>query len=232
MKDHGLLFSDAMVRAILEDRKDQTRRVVTPQPWVNGEIHSGPAWFWRHGKPGSEIETDYIHTDQVSLRRWIERLAPIKAGDIIHVREAAKLCAVGPGPRDVSVTYRASQEFGSPHSTPFLTTYPEDEPNPYSLLRWTPGIHMPRWATRLKLQVLLVQAEQLQALTEAQAAREGILPIERERGLVRFGYVPGGHAWFSPIEAYRALWDELNAERGYRWLKNPWVYSITFKRLK
>lgn len=203
----GMLFSDGMVRAILNGKKDQTRRVVTPQPWKNGTIQSGPAYFWQHGKPATEFDTDYIHTDERTVKRWVEKFAPYQAGDTLYVRECAMLGSVGPGKREVTVKYRATNGYNDPHNSPLDFDIPEGKPNPFSFTRWTPGIHMPQWASRIRLTVLLVQVERVHEMSFGDAQREGV----------------------GDVREYEILWGQLNAERGYGWKTNPWVYVVTFK---
>lgn len=227
MTEHGIIMSGPMVRAIAEGRKDQTRRIVTPQPWKVGEVNGQASFFWKHGQPGSSIETDYIHTDRDTVGRWIERLSLIEVGDILHVRESAMLASVGPGKRELALKFRADEAMSGQVKD---YQWPEGEPNPYKHTSWTPAIHMPRWATRYKLQVLLVQAERLQDLTEADALREGIFRVEPSPGVFRYAFRNDViDSYFSPVSAYEALWDGLNGERGFTWKSNPWVRVFTFR---
>ena len=84
---------------------------------------------------------------------------------------------------------------------------------------WRPSIHMPRWASRITLEVVSVRVERLQEISETDALAEGINGEELFRAQ---GYAP---------DAFRKLWDSLNAKRGYGWAKNPYVWVIEFKRL-
>src|SRR5690606_27397749 len=81
--------------------------------------------------------------------------------------------------------------------------------------RWRPAIHMPRWACRLLLRVTDVRVERLQSITYADAVAEGWELASKQ----------------PPVEWYRQLWDDINAERGYRWLDNPWVWVVSFERI-
>lgn len=233
MTEHGVIFSGPMVRAIAEGRKDQTRRVVQPQPWKVGENY-----FWHHRAPGalgSEIlEEDYIRADPAAVAKLVERLSPIEVGDVLLVREAAMIASVGPGKRELALKFRADQRSDGKMPDGEVRSYevPEGAANPYTMTHYTPAIHMPAWATRLRLQVLLVQAQRLQALTEADARREGIFETFPTPGVRRFCFRDDViDSYFSPVSAYAALWDGLNAESKFTWARNPWVRVYTFKVL-
>jgi len=77
-------------------------------------------------------------------------------------------------------------------------------------IKWKPSIFMPRAASRISLKITDVKTEQLQEITEADARAEG----------------------FKSIADFKNLWDKLNEKRGYGWEKNPFVYAITFERIK
>lgn len=82
-------------------------------------------------------------------------------------------------------------------------------------MRWKPSIHMPRWASRITLEVTEVRVERLQGITEADSVAEGIKPLQ------------GG-----AVSDFRLLWDHLNASRGYGWDANPWVWVVSFRRVR
>ena len=86
---------------------------------------------------------------------------------------------------------------------------------------WRPSIHMPRWASRLTLEITDVRVERLQEISPGDAQREGIEGYAKLHNL-------GGY-WTT---AFARLWDELNAKRGYSWDANPWIWAISFKRLE
>jgi hypothetical protein len=80
--------------------------------------------------------------------------------------------------------------------------------------RWHPSIHMPRWASRLTLEVTGVRVERVQDISREDAKAEA----------------PPACGEWGPVDCYRELWDSLNAKRGYGWAVNPWVWVISFTR--
>lgn len=83
---------------------------------------------------------------------------------------------------------------------------------------WFPSIHMPRWASRLTLEVTGVRVERVQDITVEQAEAEGVTRS------------PGVSSW-DPCGEFGKLWDSINAKRGFGWDKNPWVFVIELKRI-
>lgn len=104
---------------------------------------------------------------------------------------------------------------------------------------WKPSIFMPRWASRITLEVVNVRVERVQDITEADAIAEGVTC--EERGEKCSGFRPPGNTSIDPEECpscidgyipiYQRLWDSINSKRGFGWETNPWVWVIKFKRL-
>ena len=83
-------------------------------------------------------------------------------------------------------------------------------------VRWKPSLHMPRWASRITLEITDVRVERVQEITEKEAKAEGVLPCDGMTAVY----------WFSEA------WDSLYAKKGLGWNDNPWVWVITFRRVK
>ncbi len=100
--------------------------------------------------------------------------------------------------------------------------------------RWRPSIHMPRWASRLDLELVAdARLEPLWAITEADARAEGVAPFfERFPSFSREQTITTGErAADSPYRAsYAVLWDEINGDRAL-WKSNPWIWRVQFKRI-
>jgi hypothetical protein len=209
-KERPILFSAPMVRALLAGTKTQTRRAVKGERASRG-VESG---WWL--KPYGFLND----------RQFAKAACPYgQPGDRLWVRESARCDYRGETPPEnkgsIGVTYRA----GGSHMQPYVLERRDDYPwfprmshNLDGSMRWAPGIHMPRWASRLLLEVTSVRVERLQAISEADALAEGI----DDGWLVREKLPPPRAA------AYRYLWEDLNGAGS--WAANPWVWVVEFKR--
>lgn len=197
IKEHPILFSGEMVRAILDGRKTQTRRVVKPQP-------KGWSDFWPVGS----------HTEWQDI---VARLpfylgcgyCPYGApGDRLWVRESFQPLRSGDEPGDWETGAGYSIKYAATDQLVEWVDYWNDN---RITDRCMPSIHMPRWASRITLEIVAVGVERLQKITKADAIAEGS----------------------TSVEAFEALWDRMNARRGLGWhTTNPWVWVLTFKRLE
>lgn len=206
MKERPILFSGEMVRAILDGRKTQTRRLIRlPPGYEHGEVY---------GYEGSHNGRHFLACDPGPSRAIP---CPYGApGDRLWVRETWRDGQYAIGREwdfDDRVGYRASF-VGDP------------------ALKWKPSIHMPRWASRLTLEVVSVRVERLQDISEADALAEGI----QDGGCNNCGESshpnPCGCADPEPlyVDAFAWLWNSINGKR-MPWVLNPWVWVVTFKPL-
>ena len=216
MKERPILFSAPMVRAILEGRKTQTRRIIKPtlSGIPSGGYGIGDALMPANGsKP---IYPRYGHP-----------------GELLWVRETWQ------GPlidEELDDEFRQSPDyFKKPAFCAYRATDTLDAINADGEeLGWRPSIHMPRWASRIQLEVTGVRVERLQEISEADALAEGIEPIPytgENGGPNRFSINMGGYWLNSPTAAgaYRMLWETINGD-GSR-AANPWVWVVEFKRV-
>jgi len=205
VKERPILFSAPMVRAILDGSKSQTRRIVKPQP-PSGHEFAG--WvFSSTFKPDEEkatwskVDSKFMLSDPHRVR------CPYgKPGDRLWVRET--FC---PDWSDKTI-YKA--DGGSAIEAGY-----KKEP------RWTPSIHMPRWASRINLEITGIRVERLQDISEKDAIAEGISQTKY-----------GCHIHFYPDmkcvtveEGYRNLWESINGAGS--WEVNPWVWVVEFKKV-
>ena len=202
MTERPILFNATMVRAVLAGTKTQTRRVVKPQfakeaapvempatdpigGWVVGG-HSGIWWCDAAANPDEAMRCPYG-----------------KPGDRLWVREAWARNAnqLSDSHMDTSLVYRADDKGRALDNG-------TEKP-------WTPSIHMPRWASRITLEVTGVRVERLQDISDDDAQSEGVSP--------------SGDNWGAHKSAYERLWESINGPGS--WDLNPWVWVVEFRRL-
>lgn len=114
-----------------------------------------------------------------------------------------------------------------------LVYYKATEEFPF-LYKWKPSIHMPRWASRITLEVTDVRVERVQDISEQDALAEGV-DMETEHGSLCINIEDASYSsnlvYGSAIKTvFRKLWDSINLKRGYGWDINPWVWVVEFKR--
>jgi len=192
MTEKPILFSGEMVRAILEGRKTQTRRVITQQPSAKlYQYMSRNEWYEADGQ-----EPKY-HT----LRKSPYGVT----GDLLWVRETwAQLCEADELTGKCDVAYRADD-------------WPEDERGPdYINGTWRPSIFMPRWASRITLEVERVRVERVQDIGDDSCEAEGVSLANAS--------IPGYLR-----KRFQTLWDSINSKRGFSWSYNPWVWVVYFR---
>lgn len=218
IKERPILFSGPMVQAILDGKKTQTRRVMKPQPCPYG---------------------------QKGDRLWVrEAFAEVHPCQIDEGRYSRPSPAGIPGPPPVSyrTIYRADGDYPHLH---FTDGYPYRErctPNckhDHSMLHpeetfngWSPSIYMPRRCSRITLEITEIRIQRVQDISEEDAEAEGVecFDPENDAPVCR---VPGLTDWDYSFaqEAFRFLWDSINAARGYGWESNPFVWAISFRRI-
>ncbi|WP_158811225.1 hypothetical protein [Beijerinckia sp. L45] len=206
MADRPIIFSAAMIRALLAGRKTQTRRILRYQP----EYTPTRLWHVRDAHGGCFYNTI------AEVEREAVAYIPYAVGDRLYVREAW-------APLD-ALTHN------DPGSTALINRgfYRADESTvDGEISRWRPSIHMPRWASRLTLDVTDVRVQRLQDISEEDAKAEGCKTI-RDHCHVFEGtaYDRSGLCHSSAVTAFGCFWDELHGPDA--WSANPWVAAITF----
>lgn len=211
IKEKGLIFNSEMVRAILDGRKTQTRRIMAPQP---EPCPRGGHWW-----PSNVFKTMLHVEDEMQNGKggWgglVGDACPFgDVGDRIWVREAF---ASGLSTKS-TLAYRAT------HKREDL------EDGFYDTIKWTPSIHMPRWASRILLEITGVRVERLNAISEEDARAEGII----DGGCLNCGEPePCGCANPEPdaTDAFAYLWQSIYGQES--WNANGWVWVISFKRVE
>lgn len=181
-QERPIIFSGAMVRAILDERKTQTRRVVRGHPHTMEPLNIGCPY----GVPGDRL--------------WVrETWGQTEQGDEWGYYR-------GKADARLPVLFRADDPTGGD----------DDE-------YWRPSIHMPRWASRITLEVIGVRVERVQDISEDDARAEGVTPTAP---LGKTGHAVGAEY----AAAFAALWDSINGKRA-PWASNPWVWAVEFQRV-
>lgn len=226
-----ILFSGPMVRALLDGTKTQTRRVIKPQPPETvtsaGRYGSSQAvgywkneWSWLSGDP-SDIDTVSFEDDFKT---------PFHEGDLLWVRESWFWTTANKWtdlPHTMAPTGGA--HFGKRTIYDDQAVFYQASFDRSGKPSLKPSIHMPRWASRITLEVTEVRVEQVQAISEADSAQEGVFDASMD-GSERWDCgVEGCYSdHIKPSDAFRCLWNSLNSKRGLGWNANPWVAAYTF----
>jgi len=213
VKARPILFSAPMIRAILDGSKSQTRRLVKPQPPEaygalevelfhptvvdrNGDEHPGCPVFGAYTQDGEwGVKCPYGEPgDQLWVR---ETFAPVPA--------TAYRCSTG-----VAQTVNPSDPY---EAAIYRATFDLSAGG----ISWKPSIFMPRWASRITLEITDVRVERLQAISEVDAVAEGCNEVPLRDAVAR----------------YRWVWDSIHGEEveGKSWSANPFVWVVAFRRV-
>lgn len=226
IKERPILFSGPMVRATLDDRKTKTRRVVKLPNDVecrNVRYYAPPSG---RSQPGwAEPGVNYQAYDKSDPHHMIgNRIDPCpygQPGDRLWVRE----------------TWRPSGdlELSECISAKDIMFYATEDEASKAIFKYRPSIHMPRWASRITLEIKDVDVERLQDISEEDARAEGIFKCGMESGKSLYAYdgLTAGELrddFTSPINVFRHLWESINGPGS--WDANPWVWAIEFERVK
>ena len=222
MKERPILFSGPMIRAILAGTKTQTRLIVKIPAWVD-RIDDEPHCSLE-ARGNSFALTEWNGDDA----KTHEFPCPYgQPGDRLWVREAwAPTNSEHPR---VRISYQADMtSYGLNGGRADELLFPEpiyDGSKVGVPKRWKPSIHMPRWASRITLEIVSVRVERLQSISEADAKAEGV---------VTCGVCYGKKILPSTAtarERFTALWNSLNAARGHGWEQNEFVWVVEFRRI-
>lgn len=210
VKERPILFSAPMIKPILADTKTQTRRIINPQPTLNGNGMIGheklAGLFAEHvfgycmarmvpspyGAPGDRLWVREAWRTAESL----DDVRPINLAETVPIRYEA----------DSEVRGRLREKAG----------------------RQRPGIHMPRRASRVTLEVTSIRVERLHAITDEDAKAEGVEPLPFERKVYPSSQAATVTEW-SHRAALQLLWESINGAES--WRSNPWVWVVGFKRV-
>lgn len=215
-RERPILFSGSMVRALLAGTKTQTRRVVKLRgyPGADVVVHDGKVWKPSRVDYAGFVECPYGRPGD---RLWVRETWRHIEGGAIYDSAGGMMDAF-----EDETIYRADRP-----------TYPGP---------WKPSIFMPRWASRITLEIESVRVERLQDISGEDAMAEGLKAITKDGRLTKYGIpdsdgLPGtdntGWPWnewrISPVDAYCVLWEIINGHGS--WAANPWVWVVGFRRV-
>jgi len=226
MKERPILFNSEMVRAILEGRKTQTRRMVNPQPPKDHKWHG---WVIESSCRKDEGKATWSKCSGPLLKNAHRVRCPFgQVGDRLWVRETTKIDRTND-----SVylgTYIADGE------KVLYQNHHDPEYNGSCAHWWysrdiCPSIHMPRWASRITLEITSVRIDRFQDISEKDAKAEGVNKYNCEP--ISGMYVDYAAKYPVPADnakdSFRTLWQSINGPEN--WDANPWVWVIEFERI-
>jgi hypothetical protein len=203
MKERPTIMSGESVRAILDGRKTVTRRVIKPQ------ASPPPARFVYFGSGNLWIAES--NSGKVGIFNPNHVKCPYgKIGDRLWVRETW------------AEAHYWTNDIDS--ETPIYRAF--DDKTAIKKVVWKSPVTMPRWASRLTLEITDIRVERLQGITEEQAIAEGMY------GDFMMAVGSFGNKHESVITQYHIVWNSLNAKHCYPWASNPWVWVLEFKVVK
>ncbi|MCW9252089.1 hypothetical protein N5I36_08965 [Klebsiella aerogenes] len=223
MTERGMIFNGEMVRAILDGRKTQTRRIMKIQP-----EHSGLGLRRVIDSKNGSDDGKYFWSlsDACGLKiRSKSFTCPFgSVGDRIWVREAFRVHSRA---TDVAtLVYKASVRNSwteQTHRVPVAVCNKAAMPE-----KWTPSLHMPRWASRLLLEITDVRVERLREISQADAEAEGVGKLKK--GFWK-NYQPGWTEFqLTARGSFATLWKSIYGDES--WYADPWVWVIEFKRIE
>lgn len=230
MKERPILFNSEMVNAILDGRKCLARRIINPQPDCVTPKTNNPVWLevshgkyikCRYGRPGDKL--------------WVRETFCVESNHQIEFEDYRPPFNDGRPVRLVGDNWEQCH-YRATDPCPELV-YDDDA---FGSCKWKPSIHMPRWASRILLEVVNVRVERLNDISDEDAIAEGMKAITKDGGItIKYGIpdrdgLPGndniGWVWqewrANPIDAYKKLWESINGQGS--WDLNPWVWVVEF----
>lgn len=241
--ERPILFTAPLVRAILAGDKTQTRRVINPQPpTCEGEtLPFDPPRWQTPAVVGADGELGPAPEDEFGIScvdgEWGRRCPYGAPGDRLWVREAFRLPALFD---DYSPSEVGEQSLKAGHDSewcPLLyeasgdTAGSQEELEHFEVPtegwgRLRPSIHMPRWASRIELEVVDVRVQRVRETSHADARAEGVEHALGDHVDLVPDYTGSVHQ-----HGFAQLWNRINASRGYGWDANPWVWVVEFHRV-
>lgn len=235
-KERSIPFSGDMVRALLDGRKTQLRIPITRVTGIHGGIVTE---FQTSDTPGYDFAMRDRRRTWNELRKdeLLQRCPFGQIGDRFWVRETfcleeERLEDLGEHrpPFDDGRPIEYIRDLADQWVQPRYKATDPAEPT----VGWKPSILMPRWASRITLEITEVRVQRVQEISAKDAVSEGLDEISaRTLRVQKFG-LPSWEDYeyrMSPIDAYEKLWDSLFSKKGFGWDVNPWIWAIGFRKI-
>jgi hypothetical protein len=229
MKERPILFSAPMVRALLAGTKTQTRRILKLKWGFDVEERDdGTLWPWAQHPDCDDDVWMPCPQGEIGDRLWVREsgamhplAAPEDPAQPWLFRHDVQATA--------SLGHYWVQRTRAPGAS-YSAECTREQFLRHASAKVVPSIHMPRWASRISLEITALRAERLQDISDADARAEG---IECMAGDPECGYRnyldQTSQDWsLSPRESFRSLWESINGPAS--WAKNPWVWVVEFER--
>ncbi|HBX9157992.1 morphogenetic protein [Klebsiella pneumoniae] len=216
MTERGMIFNADMVRAILDGRKTQTRRIVKG---TDGAVKFCKEWDIN----GEEIFVVLGEKDHTGMNPVLGAIScPFGAvGDRIWVRET--FAALEPGSYEQVKPQEGHCQDLRYAATDRLAKSDADIRG----YKWVPSIHMPRWASRILLEITDVRVERLNSISQEDAQAEG---LELTGWRPTYSDPDSGGEVMTPYDNFAELWSSIYGDGS--WQANPWVWVISFERIE
>lgn len=218
MKERPILFNDQRVRALMSGMQTQTRRIMKSMPLAPGQDN-------HEGCYGIDVLSNHVQGNRVLGMGDLRYHCPYgQPGDRLWVRETWRgpvIPAV-----DMAAWEASPDEFRQPRYCQYRADTSEfGNDQDFAEFGWQAGIHMPRWASRIDLEITDIRVEKIQHISEQDIAAEG---IQSDAHFLNNFFTMHSEVQ-SPKDAYRAQWALQYG--GTSWEVNPWVWVIDFKRI-
>lgn len=222
VKERPILFTSAMIQALLKNRKTQTRRIIKPQPVKADQQVFGNSLVWRPNKTSAYY---FDPEDKKSIESAFPHLySPYGTkGDFLWVQEEYSLELVE------SPVYKCIYSDGAIASV-ILSAKEEQKllKRKSGITKKQPGRFMYRSCSRITLEVTDIRVQRLQDITEEEAIAEGIEKTSSMHGYSYYrDYLYGGGD-LKPIESFRSLWESLHGKNA--WQNNIWLWVVEFQK--
>lgn len=234
-----ILFNGAMVRAILEGRKTQTRRVA-PISALDIKHHDNDMVTWgvKFSKPIKGSLGSYSggrFSDDQARRIIASQYGPYgQPGNRLWVRETWQGPLLDSEEHEAQLREDGPNAFKKPGFCAYRATDTLDAvDSDGNDLGWRPSIHMPRWASRITLDITGVRVERLSDISHDDAEAEGVglrRISETDHRWIDYMDKDGSRTFGDPRHSYWSLWKSIYGESSHD--ANPWVWVVEFKRVK